>query len=224
MNREKKIGILLLHGFAGSRDEVRPLYECLQGENYLIEMPCLTGHEGEKAKLAKAHYEDWILDAETSYLRLSEKCEKIMIVGFSMGGLLAVNLCHYNPTALITINTPIYYWNPKIIVENLYREPRTYLKKYVSASLSKPITALTQFQKLLTKTKPIFQKVECNALVIQALDDDTVHCKSADDIYHHLRGNKEIYKLNHGGHIIFQSENSEEVCSTIKLYLNQMVS
>ncbi|WP_051280450.1 alpha/beta hydrolase [Anaerovorax odorimutans] len=221
--KNKRIGILIIHGFAGSRDEIRTLHEYLSKEKYDIEMPLLTGHEATKENLAKAHFKDWLLDVEESYIKLSKRCEKIVVIGFSMGGLLAVNLYKYKPIALITVNTPIYYWNIKIILENFIYSPSTYLVKYINACNSKPVSALLQFQRLLTKTKPLFKIIYCNVLVIQTVDDDTVHFKSADYIYDRLKGSKELLKLSKGGHIVFNSDSCFRVCSIIDNYLLQFL-
>ena len=67
----EKMGILLLHGFAGNPDEVRPLQEFLAEKGYRVECPLLPGHGETKMELSKTSHEDWILAAEQAYHRLS---------------------------------------------------------------------------------------------------------------------------------------------------------
>ena len=214
-----KTGILLLHGFAGDPDEVRPLYDFLQARGYLVACPLLSGHGKTKRELSKTTFGDWIDSAERAYLELAEKCENVVAIGFSMGGLLAMNLWNYGFAGIVTINMPVYYWNPKVIVANLIKDFGQYKRKYIQVSTDKSISSMIEFQKLLTKTKPMFSNITCRALIIQALDDDTVHYKSADYIFHKICADKLIYKVPHGGHMVLHSESGEAVCKEIERFL-----
>jgi len=214
-----KTGILLLHGFAGNPEEIRLLKEYLEETGCLVECPLLPGHGRTKKELSKATCEDWVAAAEQAYLRLSGKCGRIFAVGFSMGGLLAANLWNYGFTGLVTINTPVYFWNPRIIAANLFADFRRYRKKYLEASTDKSISALLQFLRLLAKTKPMFGNITSRTMVVQAMDDDTVHFKSADYILKKVRAEKSAYRLPRGGHMIFQSESGHEVCRAVARFI-----
>ena len=209
----------MIHGFAGNPEEVRPLFEFLEEKGYIIECPVLAGHGQTKKELSKSDYGDWIASAEKAYLKLAGKCKRIIVIGFSMGGLLAVNLWHYGFSGLVTVNTPVYYWNPYIIIRNLLTDYRKYWRKYLQAVTDKTISSMLEFQKLLTKTKPMFGNITCRTIVIQALDDDTVYHKSADHIYKRVCANKTVYKLPHGGHMIFQSKSRDEVLRAIESFV-----
>ncbi len=212
-------GVLLLHGFAGDTEEIKPLRDYLEQRGYIVACPLLPGHGQTKKELSGTTHEDWIAAAERAYLNLSEKCGRIFAIGFSMGGLLAVNLWNYEFSGMVTVNMPVYYWNPKIIAENLIKDFRQYAKKYLSASADKPISSLIEFQKLLMKTKPMLENVTCKTMVVQALDDDTVHHKSADYIKEKIRAEKSVYRMPRGGHMIFQSKNGHEICRMIEEFI-----
>jgi len=211
-------GILLIHGFCGARDEVLPLYNQLAKE-YIVEMPLLRGHESDRAALARAKHTDWLFDTINAYEGLSEKCDNITVIGFSMGGLLACRLYEKHKfDRLITINTPIYYWDIKRILKNLLSAPKKYFKKYFTASTNKPFNSLLEFVKLLSSTKKKFSDINCPTLIIQVQDDDTVNVKSGDYIYKSIK-NAEIYKPEHGGHIILTSEHNDDVFNRITKFL-----
>jgi carboxylesterase len=216
-------GVLLIHGFAGNVEEVSPLRDYLRQKGYPVACPLLTGHGNSKKDLSRTTHEDWIASAERSYLQLARTCSRVIVVGFSMGGLIAVNLWHYGYSGLVTVNMPVYYWNPKIIVANLFRDFRKFGKKYLTASTDKSIASMVEFLKLLSKTKPMLGNITCKTLVIQAMDDDTVHCRSADYIYDRIRGGKNLQKLPRGGHMIFQSGSSDEACAMIDEFIRDHV-
>ena len=209
------VGILLIHGFAGSVEDVAPLRDYLVGLGYETVCPLLPGHGGTKKELAESSRAEWIAAAEKAYLDLARRYNKVVVIGFSMGGLLAFNLWHYGFSGLVTVNAPVYYWNPRWIAINLLTNFKAAGEKYLKASTDKSISSMLEFQKLLTGTKPMISNITCSTLVIQSLDDDTVHHKSADYIYRRLRTQKSLHKLPQGGHMIFQSENGKEVCRMI---------
>ncbi len=215
-------GILLIHGFAGNVEEVKPLQDYLAEKGCLVKCPLLPGHGKTKKELAGSDYSEWIAAAEQAYLDLSKQCRKIIVIGFSMGGLLAVNLWNYGFAALITVNTPVYYWNSKIIASNLITNFGVYWKKYTRVSMDKSFSSMIEFQKLLTRTKPMFGNITCRTMVIQAMDDDTVHYKSADYIFDKVRAGKSIYKVPVGGHMLFQSESSKEICTVIENFIRSL--
>lgn len=215
----EKTGILLLHGFAGNPEEVKPLRDFLTERGYRVECPLLPGHGETKAELSKTTHDDWIMSAERSYHKLLKECGCVVAVGFSMGGLLAANLWNYKLKGLVTVNTPVYYWNPKVIAANMLADFGLYGRKYLDASTDKPLSSLIEFLRLLTKTKPMFGNITCKTLVVQALDDDTVHYKSADYILKKIRAEKTVCMLPKGGHMIFQSQNGYEVCKAIERFI-----
>lgn len=217
-----KTGILLIHGFAGDVQEIKPLQDYLVQRGYAVASPLLPGHGLAKKDLAESSCNDWIHAVEKVYLDLERECGKVVVIGFSMGGLLAVNLWNYGFAGLITINTPIYYWNPKQIVINLLTDFKKFGKKYLKVSTDKKFSSMLEFQRLLTNTKPMFRNITCKTMVVQALDDDTVYNKSADYIFKRICADKSIYKIPEGGHMIFQSRNGQEVCRMIEEFIQSL--
>lgn len=201
-------GVLLIHGFTGNRGEVEPLGRYLSERGFRIAMPCLTGHESSMRQLATATYRDWIADVASAYDALARECDSVAVVGFSMGGLLAAQLYQTHPFCrLVTVNTPIYYWNFLQMGKNLRMDFRTHWKKYFIPDAPIPLRTLYNFQRLLSLTKPLFRKVDCPALVIQVQDDDTVHPYSGKRLYNALPNpDKRLYRPKIGGHILLQSD------------------
>jgi len=220
----KKRGILIIHGFIGSPDEVSILSNYLQEKGYLVSVPLLPGHGLDKDLLYKVKAADWIKEVEKAYLELSDFCNSIFVIGFSMGGLLAAHLHDYGISGLVTVNTPVYYWNVKQMIHNLFFDYRNYSSKYLNSGKGKPLNAMIQFQKLLSHTKPIFSRLNCYSLVLQTADDDTVLPRSSDYIFSKIKGKKRLVKIAKGGHQIFQSDSAQEVCMIIERYFDDFIS
>jgi carboxylesterase len=105
-------GALCLHGMTGTPFEVRPVGEGLAGIGYSVEVPVLAGHGGTLRDLAATQWPDWLASAERAMdqLRRNVGDRPIAIVGFSMGGLLALRLARLFPeriAALVIMAAPL---------------------------------------------------------------------------------------------------------------------
>jgi Esterase/lipase len=223
----KKIGFLIIHGFAGNVDEIEPLNNYLLNKGFITQCTKLKGHTGKRADLAKVNYIDWISSAEESLLKLSSQCRKVIVIGFSMGGLIAVNLAlKHNVDGLITLSTPIYHWDMKRVGLNILSDFKTRkfknLNHYTKAAIRIPFTAMINFKILLAKTKPLFKQVRCPMFITQGLLDDTVHHRSADYIYSNIASEQKMIKYyNNSNHIICKSEDKDEVFNDISMFINE---
>lgn len=85
-------GLLLIHGFTGSPSELRFLGERLAAQGFTVKGILLAGHGTVPEELAKKRWEDWLNDAENGVTELRTICTKVLAIGLSMGGLLALEL------------------------------------------------------------------------------------------------------------------------------------
>ncbi len=222
----ENIGCLLIHGLGGAVSEIEPLADYLEKEGCLVETPILKGHTGQRKDLQGVSYEDWIHSAEKSLLKLKSKCQKIIVVGFSMGGLIALNLAKKNLLlAVITINTPIYYWNFKIIFQKIADDfkSKNYsnINHYLRSNQKLPLNALVNFQILLEKTKRILKTITCSVLIIQALEDDSVKWQSGHYLFENLAAvDKKIKYYEKEGHLILKSAAAGNVIKEIKTFID----
>lgn len=85
-------GVLCVHGYSGSPAELRPLGHALASAGYTVAGPLLAGHGGLPADLSGARWQVWVADAEAELQRLGTHCERVFVVGLSMGALIALHL------------------------------------------------------------------------------------------------------------------------------------
>jgi len=209
-------GVLLIHGFAGGRYEVRPLGEHLLRSGYDVVMPRLSGHEDTRAALSRAKYGDWIASGVQAYEDLARRCGDITVIGFSMGGLIAVQLYQQHRfDRLVTVNTPVYVWNIPRAARNLRSDFLAHARRYLANGAKMSMAATAQFLRLLSATKPLFQSVQCPCLIFQAQDDDTVHPRSAEFIRDSAGGESRLVRIASGGHHILLTDGIGEVAPRI---------
>lgn len=221
----KKIGCLVIHGFGGNTKEVLPLAEHLDSQGFVTVCPELKGHTGNRRDLARATYGEWIGSAEEGMEQLKIRCGRIVLVGFSMGGLIAANLAVKNDVdAVVTLNMPIYYWDLNRVITNIRDDLKNgkadSLKHYIRSAFDKPLSSLINFRLLLQKTKALLKEIKCPIFITQALEDDAVKYKSANYIYENVSSSKKKVKLYEGsGHMICHSRAADRVFDDISKYI-----
>jgi len=100
------IGALVLHGFTGCPQSMRPLALELSGAGYTVEMPLLPGHGTTVDDMITTGWGDWTGAAEAAYASLAARCDKVVVAGLSMGGALTAWLGtrHQEIAGLVCIN------------------------------------------------------------------------------------------------------------------------
>lgn len=252
---ESQPKILLIHGFGGGVHEVQPLADDLVAQGYQVSCPVLAGHAPlggrvDRRILSRSKWTDWVEDAKMALQQLASELEpsesqdtpvpEVVVIGFSMGGLIAFQLASSqfagsqtansmpdSQTAnsltgspkirsILTINTPIYYWNllqvAKNLLDDLSHLRLDHTQRYLRAKDNSPIPAMLEFLKLLRNTKRLLPQVNCPALILQAKDDDTVRLSSVNYLLSHLGSSQKSAKfIGRGGHLILHSDQASEV-------------
>ena len=227
--QKDKSGCLIIHGFGGGTYEIKALADYLGDHGYVTACPKLKGHTGIGRDMKNAGYKDWVASAEEELIKLKEKTGNIAIVGFSMGGLIAVNLaCKYDIRAIVTINTPIYYWNIYRVCLNLLedfknKEANNFMR-YIKAKQASPIISMLNFLMLLNSTRSKLSNISCPFLITQTKDDDTTRLKSANYIYDNICSiDKKINIYEKGGHLVLNSPYKEKIIKDIEVFLNRSI-
>ena len=182
-----KTANIIIHGFGGHTNEIEYLAAQLQLKGLETYTVSLAGHGGTKKDLTASSYTDWIASAKKTIDELTPEYQNINLIGFSMGGLISVHFASMPELQkMVFINTPIYYWNIKVILGDIIRDIRN--KKfdnfnyYKESVISISVKSCIDFLKLLTKTKKMFKDVLKPSLILQCINDATVYYHSAEYI------------------------------------------
>src|SRR5260221_5884016 len=99
-------GALILHGFTGSPQSMRPLAEAFANAGFSVELPRLPGHGTNLDDMAATSWSDWSHAAEAAYQGLAARCESVVVAGLSMGGSLTAWLATRHPqiAGIVLIN------------------------------------------------------------------------------------------------------------------------
>jgi carboxylesterase len=103
------VGVLVLHGFTGNPGSMRSIAERFAAEGYTVDLPLLPGHGTVVDDMLATGWDDWASHAEARYAALAVRCERVAVVGLSMGGALTAWLGSEHPeiVGLVCINAVV---------------------------------------------------------------------------------------------------------------------
>ncbi len=135
-----KAGVLLVHGITGSPTEMKPLARKLTAEGFTVACPQLAGHCSTLKELKATRWTDWYASLEASLDFLSGECDKVYVVGLSMGALLALKLAADHPGrvhGVAALSATFFYdgwniphWKQRFLLPLLVYSPLRYLFSY----------------------------------------------------------------------------------------------
>jgi carboxylesterase len=102
-------GVLVLHGFTGSPQSIRPLAEAFAEAGFTVDLPLLPGHGTSIDEMMQTGWSDWSAAAEAAYEDLAGRCRSVSVAGLSMGGTLTIWLATRHPEikGLIVVNPAV---------------------------------------------------------------------------------------------------------------------
>jgi carboxylesterase len=105
------VGCLVVHGFASSPGEVRWLAQSLAQAGHTVYAPRLPGHGlTDPRALARMHRHDWLAHLLDAHTLLKQDCAHVVLVGHSMGGLLALRLSlEAEVSGVVVLASPLHF-------------------------------------------------------------------------------------------------------------------
>ena len=102
-------GVILIHGFSSTAQEMYELSKYLNEERgYTTFSVLLAGHGTSPADLAQTNMVDWYKSIKEAYDFLKETCDKIILIGHSMGGTLSLILAaNEEVDGIVSLCTPV---------------------------------------------------------------------------------------------------------------------
>ncbi len=200
---DTKVGVLLVHGYMASPEEMRPLYEHLVARGLTVYAVRLAGHGTSPYDLTTRDWEDWYYTARVGYTILTTLVDKIFVCGFSMGGAISWHLAAANPpklsgivsiSAAMILKSRTSFLAPfidlvddamklcgmgKTPVEFIANHPENPHINY----FKNPVHGVDQLLELVGVVKKELPKIRIPALIIQGGKDPTVDPESAEEYY-----------------------------------------
>ncbi|TCS60992.1 alpha/beta fold hydrolase [Varunaivibrio sulfuroxidans] len=200
------VGVVLVHGFLASPAEMRAFGEKLVQKGHPVIGVRLAGHGTSPWDLQHRSWREWLQSVRRGCAILGAFCEKIAVVGFSGGGVLALRLASEAPRSLVgvaVVSAPMRFldrrmafvplvhrlntlteWLPSFdgvmpFHENASEHPEINYKNI-------PTRGVYELRQLVEETRHVLPTVRCPALIVQGDRDPVVDPESATLIHDRL--------------------------------------
>lgn len=234
------VGCLLLHGLTSSLATVSNLVPYLEGRGIPYAMPTLRGHGTRPEDLRGVTWHHWYEDAERALDDLLARCDRVVVMGLSMGGVTALHLAVQRPerlTGLVTVAAALRLigrgrallpllarsgWLKPVDVRNAFADPALAATStnYPSVPLS-AIATLDAFGKQIECELP---RVRVPLLTIYTPQDRVAVPAKALTI-HERAGTppeqKRLLAFPHSGHEMLMDRDHAAVCAAIVAFIEE---
>ena len=231
-----KIGIMIIHGGGGGTcADLKPLAEELHKKGgYTVSVPLLPGFGTKPEDLKNVSIKDWKSALDDELTILMNKCDKIIVGGHSMGGILTLILAaNYNLDVIFTISAPVgaqtflIHLVPffKIFVK-YYKTNSEQFKKDTNGKWigynKIPVNIGIKAKKLMKEMKECLPMVNCPTLLFQGRLDSKIKKESMDYILNNIvtKDKKKIW-LEHNAHPILNSPDHNQIVSETLNFINE---
>jgi carboxylesterase len=236
---EGERGALLLHGFAGTPPEMRPLADDLVRRGFTVYAPLLAGHGTSPEELEVTDYQDWIRSADEALDQLRDRCRWVGVAGQSMGATIALHLAASRPELRAVVSQAGFIrlrdWRVRLlpVVKHLVRwdTPSGQVDLYNPEAMHelysygrRPTRAIAELARLGhlvgTELAAVFRPI----LVIQGGRDSVVDPSNADRIIGGVSSEIRAFRLFlRSGHGLSVDVDREEVARVAGDWLERYV-
>ncbi len=212
----RRLKLLLLHGFAGAPGEMRPLGKAMLGRRFRVHAPLLPGHGENLDGMREIRLDDWLEAATLSYEGLRRDGSPVAIVGFCLGGALALRLAgSLNPRAICCLSTPVRplpegafpLVDPELrsTANSVLDSPSAEVRRWRELGSHKlvPLSFHAQYQNLLRELEGSLDEVRCPLLVAQSRGDGITPPEDAEILVEAVRSERrKLVWSRHAGHAL----------------------
>lgn len=234
-----RFGCLLIHGWAGSPAEMRPVGEALAARGIDVLGVRLAGHGTSHWDLGRYRQADWIASAEDALEAYLREKDRVVLCGFSMGGVIALRLAAERSAdprivGLATLSAPLRFRRGpeayRATLQRLWRrlrEGRPHTQKPDAGAdlVNYPIVpprAVVELMRLIAGTTPLLDRIHQPILIIQSLNDQTVPAFNAELIYNQVSSQeKHLVWVSESGHLITVDYDADTVAEEVRAFVDQ---
>ena len=230
-------GVLVLHGFTGNPQSLRPLAEALADAGYSVELPLLPGHGTAVEDLIPKRWSDWSAAAAAAYGALADTCPDVAVVALSMGGTLACWLAEHHPEirALALVNP--FIDPPAETFRDVLRQVLaggTALAPGVGSDIAKegsqelaypgtPIEAVLSLFEGIDETAAELRRIDCPVLLLSSRQDHVVPSSSGDVLAASVSGPVERVWLEKSFHVATLDYDAEEITERVLRFVGRIL-
>jgi carboxylesterase len=238
------LSVLLIHGLSGTPYEMRYLGERLAADGLRVLGVRLKGHAGAPEELGASNHSHWYESAVEGFERLHQYGDATVVIGLSMGAILAARLAADQGEAvagLVMLAPAFFLPTPTRVALRLMRPAhawgdKVYFRSGVGSDIHDdaarsvhpgtrlmPLGAALSLAELSDRMRPRLGEVVQPALVIHSRQDHTCPFeRNVDFVMNHLgSADKRAVTLEESYHVIVVDSEKDRVAEETLEFLAQ---
>ncbi len=224
-----RIGCLLIHGFTGTPKEMLWLGEQLAAQGHSVLGLRLFGHATRPQDLFRARWQDWVADVDAGFHILHAACDRIVVMGLSMGGMLALMAGARLPVAgIVAMSTPYRLRQERFSRLRPFMPAFSLVVPFIGKGKpdwrdtaaardhldypAYPLRAVAQLFDLLDEMRRCLPSIRAPVLLVNSRLDETVTPDQAEAIATRLgTASVERLMIDGSGHVVTRDAAREQV-------------
>lgn len=196
-----RTGVVLVHGFTGNPRATTPMGRRLHERGHTVDVVRLPGHGSTVRDFARTRYDDWRGAVDAAVDRTRAQCDRVVLVGHSMGGTLsldvassrvgdvdavaAINAIVLSPTELLARLAPVLQWVVPLVPRDAAGLPSDDIARPDVSEGAYPwvaAKAAQSLQRALPRVRSQLLDLVQPLLVVTSPQDHTVDPRNGDAI------------------------------------------
>lgn len=219
-------GALVIHGFTGCPQSMRPLAEAFVAAGFSVEMPRLPGHGTTPEDMANYRWRDWTAAVDDAYRKLAARTDKIVVAGLSMGGSLTLWAAEQHPeiAGVVVINAASEPDDLRGLVDaaDQHLAKGVAFVQGVAGDVADPDVKELGYDRIPAVTvRPLMEgvadvkaklgEIKCPVLILHSPRDHVVPPGSVKAMREHIQGPIEYVTLDRSYHVATLDYDREEI-------------
>jgi carboxylesterase len=225
--KRAQAGVLLVHGLNGSARDMVEIEDMLRRNGLVTRNLLLPGHGSRVREMLPLGWPEWAAEVRAAYRGLRHQCERVFLVGHSLGGALCLHTAaHEEVAGIVSMCAPIMMpvWMRSLVRAGKYLLPlvptmredvrdraarQRYTRDVYRWTPMRPVDSMLNYLPTLRTELP---RVTAPALIMVSRHDHVVPARDGKEIYR-LIGSREKYfvTFHHSYHVIMKDHDREEV-------------
>ncbi|MBC7961819.1 MAG: alpha/beta fold hydrolase, partial [Steroidobacteraceae bacterium] len=242
MGRSRKMGVVLVHGLLAAPRELSELAGYLGKQGLWVVVVRLKGHGTSPDDLALRSCDDWRESVDSAYAALRLACKKVVLVGFSFGGGLALDCAARirNVAGVVAVCPPLRLqdfssrfapsldiWNKLMTAVHYHKGKREFLEivpEHPDINYHRlPVAGLAALEQFMSELEAQLPRITTPTLIIQSQGDPVVDPEGSRLLFEQLGSpQKEYRSFDFARHGILLGEGSDQVYIAIGEFIEKI--
>lgn len=214
--KNKHITVVTIHGF-GTRvsQEMTPLSDYLRKQGYhVVQFDIFNPQDGNDIQV-----HEWIRRCEDKLRQELKKKDPVVLVGFSMGGVIASYLASIFPVKALILVAPAFQY---LDFSKIQKAGLGLLTPASSKGSSMSMDQNRAFMKVISQYKGSIAHVDCPVLILHGTEDEVIQPRSSHSAFQLIpHDHKRLVFVEGGRHRMLYDGKVEKLCFALILDMLQ---